>query len=182
MDALSFDLMKRINYVGTTHEIRESIKHTFGDSSTWDDGKFKKEEPKEGLHECVEHDHNLVIVEDCSTSWSSDDNDDTTTRSLDEIDDDATSGAHDDATPCTLDGDDDGSCSGDITTASSSTTSHCFILHGDTKVSNANVIDLDSYEELLDRFGSMIKALEKEMAKTEKLKNENSFLKKTCEQ
>ena len=40
----------------------------------------------------------------------------------------------------------------------------------DTKVSNANVIDLDSYEELLDRFGSMIKALEKEMAKTEKLK------------
>ena len=30
--------------------------------------------------------------------------------------------------------------------------------------------------------GCMIKALEKEMAKTEKLKNENSFLKKTCEQ
>jgi hypothetical protein len=51
------------------------------------------------------------------------------------------------------------------------------MLHGDTKVSNANVIDLDSYEELLDRFGSMIKALEKEMAKTKKLRNENSFLK-----
>jgi hypothetical protein len=32
------------------------------------------------------------------------------------------------------------------------------------------VIDLDSYEELLDRFGSMIKALEKVMAKTKKLK------------
>ena len=29
------------------------------------------------------------------------------------------------------------------------------------QVSNVNVIDLDSYEELLDRFGSMIKALEK---------------------
>ena len=28
----------------------------------------------------------------------------------------------------------------------------------------------------------MIKALEKEMAKTEKLKNENSFLKNKCEQ
>ena len=53
---------------------------------------------------------------------------------------------------------------------------------GDTEVSNANMIDLDSYEELLDRFGSMIKALEKEMAKTEKLKNENSFVKNTCEQ
>ena len=62
MDALSFDLMKRINYVGTTREIWESIKHTFGDSSSWDDGKFKKEdEPKVEVHECVEHDHNLVI-------------------------------------------------------------------------------------------------------------------------
>jgi hypothetical protein len=47
MDALSFDLMKRKNYVGTTREIWESIKHTFGDSSTWDNGKSKKEEPKE---------------------------------------------------------------------------------------------------------------------------------------
>ena len=53
---------------------------------------------------------------------------------------------------------------------------------GDTNVSNANVIDLDSYEELLDRYGCMIKALEKEMAKIEKLENENSFLKNTCEQ
>jgi hypothetical protein len=44
------------------------------------------------------------------------------------------------------------------------------------------VIDLDSYEELLDRYGCMIKALEKEMAKIEKLKIENSFLKNTCEQ
>ena len=73
---------------------------------------FKKEdEPKKEVHECVEHNHNLVIVEDCSTSWSSDDDDDrSTTSSLDKVDDDATSVASDDATPCTLDGD-DGSCS-----------------------------------------------------------------------
>ena len=44
------------------------------------------------------------------------------------------------------------------------------------------MIDLDSYEELLDRYGGMIKALEKEMAKTKKLKNKNSFLKNTREQ
>ena len=116
-----------------------------------------------------------MIVEDCSTSWSSDDDDDSTTRSLDKEDDDASSVANDDATPCTLNDDDDGYES-DVST-SSSATSHCFTSQGDTKVSDANVIDLDSYEELLDRFGSMIKALEKEMAKTEKLKNENSFLK-----
>ena len=127
------------------------------------------------MHECVEHDYNLMIVEDCSTLWSSDDNDDTTTSSLDKCDDDATSDAND-ATSCTLDGDDDGSCPDDIATTSSSTTSHCFMSQGDTKVSNANMIDFDSYEELLDRFDSMIKALEKEMAKTEKLKNENSHM------
>ena len=125
-----------------------------------------------------------MIVEDCSTSWSSDDDDDHTTRSFDKIDDDTISDANDDATPCTLDGDDDGSYSGyesDVST-SSYTTSHSFMSQGDTKVSNANVIDLDSYEELLDRYGCKIKALEKEMAKTEKLKIENSFLKNTCEQ
>jgi hypothetical protein len=40
-----------MNCKGTTHELWESIKHTFDDSSTWDDGKFKKEdEPKvEGM-------------------------------------------------------------------------------------------------------------------------------------
>jgi hypothetical protein len=141
MDAFSIDLMKRINYVGTAREIWESIKHTFGDSSTWDDGKFK-EDPKEE-HECVEHDHNLVIVEDCSTSWSSDD-DDTTIRSLDKIDD-ATSDAHDDSTSSTLgdDLDDVGSCLShdcDATTRPS-TTPHCFMSQGDTKVQKANVVD-----------------------------------------
>ena len=126
----------------------ESIKETFGDSSTWDDGKFKKEdEPKKEAHECVEHDHDLVIVKYCSTSWSSDDyDDDSTTRSLDKIA-----------------GDDDGSClvyESDVS-SSSPTTSHCFMSQGDTKVSNANVIDFDSYKELLNRYGYMIKALEK---------------------
>jgi hypothetical protein len=53
---------------------------------------------------------------------------------------------------------------------------------GDINISNANVIDLDSYEELLDKFGRMIKAFKKEMAKTEKLKIKNCFLKTTCEQ
>jgi hypothetical protein len=95
-----------VNHKGTAHELWESIKHTFGDSSTWDDGKFKKEdEPKVEACECVEHDHNLVIVEDCSTSWSSDDDDRSTTCSLDKIDGDASSDTNDDATPCTLDGD-----------------------------------------------------------------------------
>ena len=102
-----------MNHKGTAHELWESIKHTFGDSSTWDDGKFKKEdEPNEDEHEGIEHDHDLMIVEDCSTSWSSDDDDDITTRSLDKIDDDVTSDAIDDNTSCTLDGDDDDSCLG----------------------------------------------------------------------
>jgi hypothetical protein len=45
------------------------------------------DDPKEETHECVEHGHNLVIVEDCSTSWSSDDddNDRSTTSSLDKM-------------------------------------------------------------------------------------------------
>ena len=87
IDTLSFDLMKQVNYKGTAREIWESIKHTFGDSSTWDDGKFKKEDDhKVEAHESVEHDHNLVIVKDCSTSWSSDNDDDATTKSLNKID------------------------------------------------------------------------------------------------
>jgi hypothetical protein len=34
MDALSFELFYKVNYKGTAHELWESIKHTFGDSST----------------------------------------------------------------------------------------------------------------------------------------------------
>ena len=156
--------MKQVNYKGTAWEIWESIKHTFGDSSMWDDGKFKEDEPKERVHECVKHDHNLVIVEDCSTSWSSDDDDQSTTSSLDKIDDDdASSDADDDATSCTLDGDDDGSCSDDIATTSSPTSPHCFISQGDTNVSNNNVVDhVDSYDELVSRLASMTMSLENE--------------------
>ena len=159
----------------------------YGDSSTSDDAKFKKEDDhKVEAHECVEHDYNLVIVEDCSTSWSSDDVDDrSTTSSLDKVDDDdASSDANDDATPCTLDGD-DGSCLGhdcDATT-SSPTTSHCFMSQGDTKVSNDNVVDhVDSYDELVSRLASMTMSLENEKDKTLKLENENLFLKNSCEE
>ncbi|KAG0525211.1 hypothetical protein BDA96_06G036200 [Sorghum bicolor] len=76
MKSLSFELFERINSKGTAYEMWESIKHTFGDSSTWDDGKFKKEEPKVEIYEDVEHDHNKVVVEDCSTSWSNEEEDD----------------------------------------------------------------------------------------------------------
>ena len=136
--------------------------HTFGDSSSWDGGKFKKEDvPKVEVHEYVKHDHNLLIVEDCSTSWSSDDDDRSTTSSLDKIDDDdASSDANDDTTPRTLD--DDGSCSDDIATTSSPTSPHCFMSQGDPKVSNANVVDhVDSYDELVSRLASMTMSLEK---------------------
>jgi hypothetical protein len=144
-------MFDRVNHKGTAHVLWESIKHTFGDSSTWDDGKFEKEdEPKEKAHEGVEHDHN-VIVEDCSISCSSDD-DDHSTRSLDKVDHDATSGAHNNSTTSTLDGD-DVTCSG---YTSPSPTPHCFMSLGDTKVSNANVVDhVDSYDELVSRLASM---------------------------
>ncbi|OQU89014.1 hypothetical protein SORBI_3002G133350 [Sorghum bicolor] len=141
--------------------------------------------PKVEAHEDVEHDHNTVVVEDCSTSWSSDDDDRSTTSSLDKIDDDATSDTNDDTTPCTLDGEGDGSCSShdyDATT-SPSTTPHSFMSHGDTKVYNANVVDhVVSYDELVSRLASMTMSLGNEKAKTLKLQNENSILKTTCEQ
>ena len=130
----------------TSHEIWSYLNEKYGTVS------YDEDEPKKEAHEDVEHSHNSVIMEDCSTFWSSDDDDDDhTTISLDKIDDNATSDTNDDATPCTLDDDNDGSCSGYESDASSSspTTSHCFMSQGDTKVSNANVIDLDSYEELL---------------------------------
>ena len=134
------------------------------------------------MHECVEHDHNLVTMEDCSTSWSSDDDDRSTTSSLDKIDD-ATSVANDDATPCTLDGYDDGSCPDDIATTSSPTSPHCFMSQGDTKVLNNNVVDhVDSYDELVSRLARMTVSLENEKAKTLKLENENSFQKNSCEE
>ncbi|KAG0515097.1 hypothetical protein BDA96_10G249900 [Sorghum bicolor] len=148
MKSLSFDLFYRINTKGTAYEMWESIKHTFGDSSTWDDGKFKKEEPKVEIHEDVEHDHNKVVVEDCSTSWSSEDEDD---------------GYESDAS------------------TSSSTSSHSSMSHGDGKVSIGGVI-VDCDDPNFELVCRLTKDLRNEMAKTSKLKNENSFLKTTCEQ
>ena len=74
----------------------------YGDSSTRDDGKFKEDDHKKEVHECVEHDHKLVIVEDFSTSWSSDDDDQSTTSSLDEIDGSSSSDTNDDSTSSNL--------------------------------------------------------------------------------
>ncbi|OQU77710.1 hypothetical protein SORBI_3009G091980 [Sorghum bicolor] len=148
MKSLSFELFDRTNSKGTAYEMWESIKHTFGDSSTWDDGKFKKEELKVEIHEDVEHDHNKVVVEDCSTSWSSEDEDD---------------GYESDAS------------------TSSSTSSHSSMSHGDGKVSIGGVI-VDCDDPNFELVCRLTKALRNEMAKTSKLKNENSFLKTTCEQ
>ena len=53
----------------TTNEIWSYLNEKYGTISDDED------EPKEEVHESVEHDHDLVIVKDCSTSWSSDDDD-----------------------------------------------------------------------------------------------------------
>ncbi|KAG0517736.1 hypothetical protein BDA96_09G114900 [Sorghum bicolor] len=145
-------------------------------------GAISKEDdvPKVGTNEDVEHDHNMVVVEDCSTSLSSEEDDDHSRRSLDKDDDDATSDANDDATPCTLDDEDDGYES-DASTSSSTTSPHCFMSHGDTKVSIGDVI-VDCDDPNFELVCRLTKALRNEMAKTNKLKNENSFLKTTCEQ
>lgn len=60
----------------SAHEIWVYLNKKYGTISDDDD-----DEPKEA-HEDVEHIHNTVIVEDCSTSWSSDSDDDghSTTR------------------------------------------------------------------------------------------------------
>ncbi|OQU81260.1 hypothetical protein SORBI_3006G034225 [Sorghum bicolor] len=145
-------------------------------------GAISKEDdvPKVDANEDVEHDYNMVVVEDCSTSWSSEEEDDHSTRSLDKDDDDATSDANDDATSCTLDDEDDGYES-DASTSSSTTSPHCFMSHGDTKVSIGDVI-VDCDDPNFELVCRLTKALRNKMAKTIKLKNENSFLKTTCEQ
>jgi hypothetical protein len=122
-------------------------------------------------------------VEDCSTSWSSDDDDDTTSSSLDKIDVDGprSSYAIDISTPSTLD--DDDSCSGyesDVST-SSSTSPHFFMSHGDTKISIGNVV-VDCDDPNFELVCRLTNALRNDTAKTSKLKNENSFLRTTCEQ
>jgi hypothetical protein len=158
------NIFGEIMYMKTTHDIWLYLNLIYGRVSNNDDD----EAPKEEAHECVEHDHNLIIMKDCSTSWSSDDDERSTTSSLDKVDDDASSDVNDDATPCTLD-DDDCSCLDDIATTSSPTPLHCLMSQGDTKSSSCNLIGHDSYDELVSRFASIIIALENEMAKTSKL-------------
>ena len=79
-------------------------------------------------------DHNLMIVEDCSTSWSSDDDDRSTSSSLDRMDGDASSVAIDDSTLSTLDGGDDGSCSDKGNDATTNSPTSRFMSQDDTKV------------------------------------------------
>ncbi|KAG0523427.1 hypothetical protein BDA96_07G122300 [Sorghum bicolor] len=126
----------------SAHEIWSYLNEKYGVITKEDDV------PKVDAREDVEHDHNMVVVEDCSTSWSSEDEDD---------------GYESDAS------------------TSSSTSSHSSMSHGDGKVSIGGVIvDCDdSHFELVCR---LTKALRNEMDKISKLKNENSFLKTTCEQ
>ena len=109
----------------------------------------------------------MVVVEDCSTSWSSDDDDDdqSTTSSLDIINCDDLSVTNDDPTSSTL-VDKISSCMDDIYTSSSSPSSHCFMSQGDTKVSNCNVIDPNSYDELLNIYASITKLFEEVLDKT----------------
>jgi len=104
--------------------------------------------PKVDVHKDVEHNHNTVVVEDCSTSWSSEDEDD---------------GYESDAS------------------TSSSTSSHSSISLDDDMVSIGGVI-VDCDDPNFELICRLTKALRNEMAKTSKLKNENSFLKATCEQ
>ncbi|KAG0525027.1 hypothetical protein BDA96_06G020400 [Sorghum bicolor] len=158
----------------SAHEIWVFLNEKYGAISKEDDV------PKVDTNEDVEHDHNMVAVEDCSTSWSSEEDDDHSTRSLDKDDDDATSDANDDATPCTLDDEDDGYES-DASTSSSTTSPYCFMPHGDTKVSIGDVI-IDCDGPKFELVCKLSKALRNELAKTNKFKNEKSFLKTTCEQ
>jgi hypothetical protein len=136
--------------------------------------------------EDVEHILNAVVVEDCSTSWSSDNDERHTTSSLDNHD--CASSNSSDANDCSISSilDDYGDCScsdDDIATTSPSITAHCFMSQGNTKVYNANVTNHSySYDELVDRLASMNIDLENEKDKTRNLESENSFLKYSCEQ
>jgi hypothetical protein len=114
-----------------------------------------------------------MVVEDCSTSWSSDNDERHTTSSLDNHDcvGSNSSNANDCSISSILDDYGDFSCSGDdITTTSPSITPHCFTSQGNTKVYNANVTNHSySYDELVDRLASMDIDLENEKDKTRNL-------------
>jgi hypothetical protein len=156
----------------STHEIWIYLNEKYGVVSNDDD-----DEPMLEVHEDVQHSHNSVIVEDCSTSWSSVDDDHTTTRSLDKIDIDGPSSSDviDVSTASTLD--DDDSCSSyesDVST-SSSTSPHCFISHGDTNVSIGNVV-IDCDDPNFELVCRLTNHLRNEMAKTSKLKKIKTYL------
>jgi hypothetical protein len=146
----------------SAHEIWVFLNEKYGAISNDD-------EPKEEAHEDVKHDHNKVVVEDCSTSRSNDDKDDHTTRSLDKKNDNATSDASNDSTSCTLDSEDDGYES-DASTSSSTSS------HGNTKIHVGGfVVDCD--DPNLELLYKLSRALKREMEKASKLKNENLFSK-----
>ncbi|OQU75618.1 hypothetical protein SORBI_3K044419 [Sorghum bicolor] len=126
----------------SAHEIWTYLNEKYGAITKEDDV------PKVDACEDVEHDHNMAVMEDCSTSWSSEDEDD---------------GYESDAS------------------TSSSTSSHSSMSHGDGKVSIGGVI-VDCDDQNFELVCRLTKALRNEMAKTNKFKNENSFLKTTCEQ
>jgi hypothetical protein len=164
------------------HEIWIYLNEKYGMVSNDKDGEHKEE-----VYENVKHDHNLVIVEDCSSSWPSDADIDerSTTSSLDKIDGSISSDANHCYIPRTI-YNCDCSYSNDYAIASIyfvlHEELHCLMSQGNKRVSSCNVIGHDSYDELVSRLASMNIALENEMAKTSKLENENSFIKNTCEQ
>jgi hypothetical protein len=118
----------------SAHEICGYLNEKYGAITDDDDVK-----PKEEAHEDVEHDHNKVVAEDCSTSRSSDD-------------DNATSDASNDSTSCTLDGEDDGYES-DASTSSSTSS------HSNTKIHVGGfVVDCDDPNfELLYKLSRALK-------------------------
>jgi hypothetical protein len=60
--SLHENIFRRVWDLESAHDMWMALQAFFGDSSTSDDEKFKKEDDhKKEAHECVEHDHNLVI-------------------------------------------------------------------------------------------------------------------------
>ena len=59
-------IFREIMDIKTAHKIWSYLNEKNGAASD-DDNELKEE-----VHEDVEHIHNMVVVEDCSTSWSSD--------------------------------------------------------------------------------------------------------------
>ena len=140
--SMKHNIFGEIMDMKSAHEIRSYLNEKYGAITKEDDV------PKVDVHVDVEHNHNTVVVEDCSTSWSSE---------------------HED----------DGYESNDST--SSSISSHSPISLGDSKVSIGGVI-VDCDDPNFELVCRLTKSLRNEMAKISKLKNENSFLKTTCEQ